>query len=171
MPDFTVIDGGGQPRDVDSELAATALRRVFVELLRAAVRGDDPELRLTHQLFQFLEYIHKARTPVASIADGVITGVRQDLDEMRTEDEEKLVRIVDAALRVTAEALAEDGAAATRLMSRERDLIGNIERYLIAHEERARESGFSHLGEQLTRHFGDRPRTIKPRPPRNPLIL
>jgi hypothetical protein len=63
-------------------------------------------------------------------------------------------RIVQAALRVAAEAMATDGAARARLSKRVESLDDAVEAYLLGRESRSRAHVWSYTERLVTEHLG-----------------
>ena len=132
MPDFTVIEGGGKgrpPEDFDALMAQDALRMLAVEILRAMVRGDEADARITRNLTKFYEHVSKAKVDLREIVNEAIRGLHQSLK--REHDPQSLSiridRIISASLRVAAEGCCRDNAAAGRRSGREGELFAAIE--------------------------------------------
>lgn len=51
-PDFSVITGGGKPRDPHEDPTRHHLRRLIVEILRATARGHDHGMRVGCELLE-----------------------------------------------------------------------------------------------------------------------
>lgn len=139
MPDFTIIDGGGEKRDWDAVMAQQHFRSLVVELLRSVARGDDPTFRIVGHLNNFIEAARKAQRSAGPIINDAIGDVYRELNDGDASYEEERRRIVIASLRVAAETAAQDGFAKGRLSSRETDLQRSIEHHMRGSEERSRD--------------------------------
>jgi hypothetical protein len=134
MPDFTVIEGGGQgPPDWKSSYARQAFRKLAVEMLRAIARGDDPEARIIRSINEFIRYASEASTSPRNIIDKALgsffeEGLHQEFDGSSSDERKP---ILEHGLRVLAESLADDPAAKGRRSKRETALIQAIESYVV----------------------------------------
>jgi hypothetical protein len=112
MPDFTVIDGGGDSERWDRELSQQSFADFVVVLLRSLASGDDP-YRVVEQFSRFLEHARRSKVPIGLVFEGAI----QDLNARAFPHTDGFLsanertEIVLAALRVIAERLATDDAA------------------------------------------------------------
>jgi hypothetical protein len=162
MPDFTIIDDGGDSRREDKELSQQFFEDFVVALLRSLASGDDP-YRIVEQFFRFLKHAQQSKVPLGPVFAAAI----RDLNDRAFPDKdgflllEERTEIVLASLRVIAERLANDDAARGRLSKRVRDLDGAIERDILAKEERSRDHGWSHL-KNLAQRLGKRPKNEPP---------
>ena len=157
MPDLTVIEGGGEPRDWNRQLAQQHFESFVVTLLRSLASGDG-SYRLTQEFFRFLEHAQESKVPIGPVLDGAIRDLHaQAFDSEKSDgyDIEKK-RLLQAALRVTAESMASDNLARARRSKREDDLRHAIEGHLLGSEERSRKNGWSYLA-RLTEHLGKWP--------------
>ena len=168
MPDLTVIEGRGQgrpPHDYEAEQAKYALQKLIIELLRALSRGDDYGSRVSDVMLEFWRSAGATQAPFRPMVHAVISDLHEEamLDDNFSEGPDDCrKRIVQAAFRVAAEAMADDGAARARLSSRKRDLEDTIQAHLLARETRSRANGWSFTEELTTRHLG--PWSPPPRP-------
>jgi hypothetical protein len=166
MPDFTVIDGGGEPHDFEADLVRRAFARLVISIFRALANGDDPECRIHDALVSISQHSGTARMPLVSILDDVIPSLNEELfvTDRPALFEPEMLGIVRDSLRIAAETIAPDQAARTRRSSRLSDLQSSIERYMIAREIFSRtNSGGSYLASFAERHVGKLGRK-KPRP-------
>jgi hypothetical protein len=157
MPDFTVIEGGGEPRDWEREIAQQHFEDFVVVLLRTLASGDGSH-QLTQQFFRFLEHAQENKVPIAPVFDGAISNLHamafatDDLPFYEIERKD----ITQAALRVIAESMATDNAARARRSKREQSLTQAIEQKILSSETRSRENGWSYV-ENLTKRLGKWP--------------
>ena len=157
MPDFTVIEGGG-PVDWLSERARVAFGKLVIEMLRALARGDDPGMKVLDAFNKLANKASEATTPAAVIIDEemaslYVRALHREHDDTPS-DERK--RILEDALRVVAESLAEDPAAKGRKSKREAAFIQSIESYILARETRSRANGWSYTQNLTNNHLGVR---------------
>lgn len=157
MPDFTVIEGGGQSRDWDSEAAQDHFEEFVVALLRS-LAGGGASYQLTQQFFRFLEHAQKTGVPIGPVLDGAVKNLHEmAIDAAGVENyETERKNIVREAMRVAAESMAKDNAARARLSKREEALIRAVEAKVIGSEIRSRENGWSYV-EHLTKHLDPKP--------------
>jgi hypothetical protein len=157
MPDFTVIEGGGEPRDWNRELSQQHFETFIVTLLRSLASGEG-SYRLTDEFFRFLEHAQENKVPLAPVLDGAVRSLHEQCFRSSGEDgyESELQHILQAALRVTAESMANDNAARARRSKREDDLRHAIEAKVIGSERRSRDNGWSYV-QNLTKHLGKKP--------------
>jgi hypothetical protein len=139
MPDFTVFEGGGKgrpPEDFDALMAQDALQMLAIEILRAMVRGDEADGRITRNLAKFCEHVSKTRIDLGEIVNEAIRALHQRLK--REHDPLSLSihidRIISASLRIAAEGCCRDNAAAGRRSGREGELFAAIEGFNRWHE-------------------------------------
>ena len=136
MPDFTVIEGGGQggggsdsTEDYHAGDARYHFRNLIVEILRALPRGDDQRCRVGQELVAFMEHLSKTTAPLGAIIDPVISDIHKNIcrDENSIEHYRLLYSVVRSALQVAAEASCHDNAAHGRCSQREQKLENSIE--------------------------------------------
>jgi hypothetical protein len=160
MPDFTVIEGGGQPDAWKAERAQAEFGTFVIELLRALARGEDHSRRVSEALADFLKAARETQTNLSGLVHDEIAALAERALAQRNDgtlsDERK--EIVRLSMRVAAEAMARDPAAKGRLSSREGALMSAIEDLVLSREGRSRANGWSYL-DHLTRH-------LEPWPPR-----
>jgi hypothetical protein len=167
MPEFTVI-GGGEPHDFEADMVRRAFTRLVTSIFRAAANGHDYEYRIHDALMSLCEHSGASRTPLVSILDEMIPSMHEELflKNRPALFEPEMLGMVRDSLRIAAETIARDAAAATRAMSRLSDLQRSIERYMVAREIFSRSnSGRSYLASFAERHLGKMGRK-KPRPER-----
>jgi hypothetical protein len=158
MPDFTVIDGGGDRGRADRELSQQYFEDFVVALLRSLASGEHT-YRITEQFFRFLEHAQESSVPIGQVFQVAI----RDLNDRAIPFPDGFLRVEEkteillAALRVIAERASTDSLARARLSRRDHELQGAIERYTLDREERARANGWSYL-KDLTKQFGKRPK-------------
>jgi hypothetical protein len=164
MPEFTVIEGGGQggkPReDFKAQLARDGFEILTIELLRALARGDDYGVRVTKALIEFCKRAEAAETPLFEIVDKAISNLHDlafKAHDRQHDHYRELAEIVQSALKVAAESMAEDAAAKARLSKRRTAMERDIESHMIGSEQRARNNGWSWLKEFGERHLGKWP--------------
>lgn len=148
MPDFRVIEGGGKGRQsVEEYLARKAFRRFVIELLRALARENDNGVQSTHALIDFIEKVSIADVPILPIIGDTISEFHDLAFEIeRIDDHEAEIKgILEAALKVIVEYLADDGFAKGRRSKRQDGLRHTIEAKLLRSEQRSREAGWSYL--------------------------
>jgi hypothetical protein len=128
MPDFTVIEGGGEPTDYDALAAQDAFRMLSIEIIRAMVRGEDVNGKIGKKVIEFNQHLRKSRKNLFEIIDGTMREMRKDLSPDRDFDAPSfhVDRIVSASLQVAAETCCFDNAAEGRRGSRENNLFAAI---------------------------------------------
>lgn len=154
MPDFTVIDGGGEKRDWDREISQQHFEDFILALLRGLASGDQT-YRAKEQFFQFLEHAQKTQVPIGPVIDGAIKelhGMAFNTENVAGYEYEQIA-VTQAALLVIVECMAKDNLAKARLSKREDSLGRSIERKVLSSEVRSRENGWSYV-ENLTKHLG-----------------
>lgn len=157
MPDFTVIEGGGQPREWEREIAQRHFEDFVVVLLRSLASGDG-SYHLTQQFFRLLEHAQESKISIGPALAGAISNLHamafatDDLPSYEVERKD----INQAALRVIAESMATDNAARARRSKREQSLTQAIEERILSSETRSRENGWSYI-ENLTKRLGKWP--------------
>lgn len=177
MPDFKAIEGGG-PLDWPTERARDAFGALVIEILRALARGNDPGMKVLEAFNKFATHASEASTPPAVIVDeemAALYGKALRREHNDTPSDERK-RILEDALRVLAESLAEDPAAQGRKSQREDTFIRSIESFIIAREDRSRANGWSYTQNLTTNRLGKwspppRPKATpvrKARKPRTP---
>ena len=146
MPDFTVIEGGGEPKDWERQISQQRFESFVVVLLRSLAAGEGA-YRLTQEFSRFLEHARKTEVPIGPVLDGAVYSLHgqafdvEDQDDFRADQR----RILQAALRVIAESMASDSAARARLSKREDTLTHAIEERILGYERRSRENGWSYV--------------------------
>ncbi len=156
MPDFTVIDGGGERRDHAAEMAQSVFEDLALEIVRVAARGGDPEFRAARALNHFLAHAAEAKAEPATIVDRALHSFHKSIfgHESARELDRDLMDVVKCSLRLAAEEAAQDPAAAARRSSRKAELLAAIEQLMIGREERARKNGRSYLVNLAERELG-----------------
>ena len=157
MPDLTVIEGGGEPRDWERQISEQHFESFVVVLLRTLAAGEGA-YRLTQEFFRFLEHAQKTEVPIGPVFDGAVNRLHEQAFDTENQDDFRADqrRILQAALRVIAESMARDSAARARLSKREDSLTHAIEEKMLASERRSRENGWSYVG-KLTESLGKWP--------------
>ncbi|MGA0595189.1 hypothetical protein [Enterovirga sp. CN4-39] len=164
MPEFTVIEGGGGepggPGDREAARARYALKVLLMECLRAVARGDDHGVRVTRALLDLYERLSAVNAPIYKVVQPVVEEAYKAAVEVPWDTDERYLDyrrpIIEASLRVAAEAIADDPAARGRKSQRETSLDRAIEEKIRDSEERSREHGWSYT-QHLTRHLGPWP--------------
>jgi len=157
MPDFTVIEGDGEPSNWEHEVAQRHFEDLIVILLRSLASGDG-SYQLTAQFFRFLEHVQENKVPIAPIFSGALNKLHAlafAIDGVASYEAERK-EVTQAALRVIAESMAGDNAARARLSKREYSLTHAIEENILGAESRSRENGWSYV-EHLTKPLGKWP--------------
>ncbi|MFG1416963.1 hypothetical protein V5F38_03990 [Xanthobacter sp. V0B-10] len=157
MPDLTIVEDGGERRDWDREISQQHFEAFVVALLRSLAAGDG-SYRLTQEFFRFLEHAQDSKMPIGPVLDGAIRNLHDqafDSDSQNGYDTEKK-RVLQAALRVTAESMASDNLARARRSKREDELRHAIDEKVLGSERRSRENGWSYLA-NLTEKLGKWP--------------
>lgn len=164
MADFTVIEGGGQRRDWDREIAQQHFESFVVVLLRSLASGDGG-YRLSEAFFRFLEHAQKTGVPVGPVLDGAVKRLCEDAFDAKGDDYDADKKyVLETALMVIAESMASDNLARARKSKREGDFRQAIEEFVIGRERRSRENGWSYLS-RATESLGKWPpprATLKP---------
>jgi hypothetical protein len=157
MPDFTVIEGGGDRKRSDRNLSQQYFEDFVLTLLRALARGEGAH-QLREQFFRFIEHAQKKEIPIGQVFDAAVKNLHQrafDAEGVPSYEAERK-DVTQAAIRVIAESMALDSAARARLSSRVQDLTQAIEEKILASEERSREHGWSYV-QRLTERLGKWP--------------
>jgi hypothetical protein len=157
---FTVIDGDGprgprEPEDPHADSVRYHFRRLAVELLRALARGDDHGGRLFGEIISFINHAAELnRPPLGMLMAEVFQDLGKEISpESKKRYEAELDTVVLAALRVAAETWTDDGFTRARLSDRRQELGREIEDYVVEHERRSRENGWSYLGKLINDRF------------------
>ena len=157
MAKLTVIDGNGPPRgprDREGDYARHFLRMTIIEVLRALVRGDDPENKIAKNLSEFSKHASISSTPLHAIVETVISEMHQSFVRHSFDDPAvEIERIMASSLQVVAEMCCDDNGASGRRSRREWALLERIEHHLIERERRSREQGRSYFQSLTERHF------------------
>jgi hypothetical protein len=164
---LTVIEGGG-PRDPHEDPARYHFRRLIAELLRALPRGDDPGHRIHTELLAFSEHAMALKTPMLpGLIGGVLRDLHKELIWEAVADDYIIERqaIIQTALRVAAETVANDSFAKARCQDREHELRRDIDQYLVGRERRSRENGRSFLTALIKEHFPPERKSPRSKPP------
>jgi hypothetical protein len=165
---LTVIEGGG-PRDPHEGPARYHFQRLICEILRGLARGDDLGQRVQTEMLAFQEHSAAVETALLS---RIISDVLRDLHkELIWEDvtDDYIVEhqaIIQTALRVAAETVADDSFAKARCQDREHELRRDIDQYIVGRERRSRESGWSFLTKLIKEHFPPQRKSPRSKPPR-----
>ncbi|MGO6938525.1 hypothetical protein [Rhizobium johnstonii] len=116
MPDLTVMDGGGEARDRDREIAQQYFEDFVLALLRG-LAGSNQTYHATQHCLDFVEHAEKTQVPISAVIDGAIKQHRQSAFDIDNASDYKYDRIavIEAALRVAIESMATDNAAKGRL--------------------------------------------------------
>ena len=179
MVDLRVIDGGGGERDDRNaqwaeEMAAQALERLAVEILRGVARGPENSYRVGTAVRDLYEHLTPESIKVrlyATMDAGLRSVNSRLLPDNPNKWDEELPWLLKCALRLAAETIATDGFARGRASQRRSDLDHAIEQYILQREERWRESGGSYLARLLEQlaplppHAPARARQAKKRKP------
>jgi hypothetical protein len=157
MPDFTVIEGGGEPTRWEQELSQQYLEDFVITLLRT-LGGGGSAYRVREQFFRFLEHARENELEIGPIFDGAVRDLnaRAFNTEARTDRDAEYKEITQASLSVIAEKMATDGLARARLSKQQVNLRYAVEEKLLGSERRSRESGWSYMKE-LTHSLGKWP--------------
>lgn len=161
MPDFTVVEGGGNGsrpdlRDKYRANARRAFRRLVVEMLRALARGSDSEDRVMSAMKEFITNASDGELQTSTIVEeaiGMLSTAAFEADEDDDPSKERKA-ILETGLRVIVESLAEDPAAAGREQKRIRDFRRAVDEYVVAREARTRANGWSYTQKLTTDHLG-----------------
>jgi hypothetical protein len=151
MPDFTVIEGGGNPGDRERRTSQAYLEDFIVDLLRG-VGGSERSYRCAQHLIQFVSHGTEHSIPLVPVLADAIASLRaqaHDEDEDWGPSHDRW-RIVEAALRYAAESMAVDPAAKGRRSQRLSDLDSAASNFVVSQERRSRASGWSYI-EHITR--------------------
>jgi hypothetical protein len=129
MPDFTVIEGGGRgPPDYDGPMAVTAFKELAIEILRAMVRGNDSQGRVSRNVAKLFNHLEKTRADPDQLIEEAIKDLNACIDTDPEFDLSRgLERIVQASLQVAAESCCTDNAAQGRTSKRRQALEARIE--------------------------------------------
>jgi hypothetical protein len=183
MPDFTVIDGGGD-RGIDGfagQYAVQCLEDLVIEILRNLARDQLSAGRTTRLMIAFSKAAGEFDGPLFEIIAVALGNLNaRTFGSEQTDLDQETQDILRYALRVIAESMATDGAARGRLSQRRNDMRSSIESWVHGREERSRANGWSYLDE-MSRKLGKwtpPPRAVnrQPRPknkkaaPKKPLV-
>jgi hypothetical protein len=157
MPDLTLIEGGGERRDWDRQLSQQHFEAFVVVLLRSLAAGDGSS-RLTQEFFRFLEHAQESKVPIGPVLDSTMRTLHEQAFDSDGEDgyDAENKRVLQAALRVTAESMASDNLACARRSKREDELRHAIDDEVLGFERRSRENGWSYVA-NLTEQIGKWP--------------
>jgi hypothetical protein len=153
MPDFTVIDGGGEKKPKKSYSdAAYHLEALLIEALRALGRGDDGRLSFAQSLISFYQSVAEAEEPLPEIVHQALSTLydRAFAPSDRIW-EDNMRSIVRGALASAAELMARDELAVARQSKRRTELISSIETYILDEEERCRDLGSNYVYDLMSR--------------------
>jgi len=137
-----VIQGGGEgPPDRDGPAAIEAFKAIAIELLRAMVRGNDREGRVSKNLVRFYSHIGKTRRDPPLIVDEALEQLNACIDtDPKLDLRDDLEHIVQASLRVAAESCCTDNAAQGRTSKRRHELETCIETMMQRRKQRRRDA-------------------------------
>lgn len=145
MPDFRVIDGDG-PRSWKFERAVQTFERLTIELISNLVRQDQspaPAVRL------FLDFVSLAGECDEPPFDIIKQSLARINERMRQAAQREFVgedlRVSEVGVRHVAAIIASDEFSRARTSKASTSLGNAIEQWLLAHERRSRENGWSYL--------------------------
>jgi hypothetical protein len=144
MPDFTVIEGEDDPKYRYRLQAQYKMEEFAIFLLRSIVSGS-ASVREVRLFFELVDTLREHELPVLPVMDSA-AGRLHSLafpapNGYRTERTE----LLRAAVMVLADAMSTDDAAKARKSKREMDFERALRAYLLEHDQRCRESGWSYL--------------------------
>ncbi|MBS7544332.1 hypothetical protein [Ancylobacter oerskovii] len=153
MVDLRVIDGGGgegsdKQAQWAEEMAAQALERLAVEILRGVARGPENSYRVGTAVRDLYEHLTPESIRVrlyATMDAGLRSANSRLLPENPYKWDDEFPWLLKSALRLAAETIATDGFARGRASQRRSDFDHSIEQYVLQKEERSREGGRSYL--------------------------
>jgi hypothetical protein len=157
MPDFTVIDGGGQKRDWDRELGEQLFRDFAVALTRGLGGGN--LFPTTGKFLAFLEHMQQTGLAVGPVIDAAMRELSEDafrIDGGRQDYEMERDELRLAAWRSAVEHMTHDGLARARQSKRDSEMASAVDDYVVGSEARSRKNGWSYL-HNLTKHLGKWP--------------
>jgi hypothetical protein len=150
MPDFTVIDGGGD-RGINGfagQYAVQCLEDLVLEILRNLARDQSSAGRTTRLMLAFSKAAGEFDGPLFEIIAMALGNLNAStFGSDQTDLDQETQDILRYALRVVAESMAIDSAARGRLSQRRNDMQTAIESWMRVREERSRANGWSYLGE------------------------
>lgn len=155
MPDFTVIEGGGDPTHWDRIESQRYFADFVITLLRDLANGDASH-QITEQFLRFVEHAHKSKVAIGPVFDSAMKDLYTRAFDTEGEPlayEIERKDITHAALRVTAESMATDNFARARLSKRNDNLTRAVEAKILGSEKRSRENGWSYVN-KLTERLG-----------------
>jgi hypothetical protein len=156
MPDFTVIDGGGD-RGINGfagQHAVQSFEDLVIEVLRKLARDPHSVGRITQLMFAFTNAAGEFEGPLFEIIAAALGSLNaRTFGSAQTELDQETQDILRYALRVVAESMATDAAARGRLSQRRNDMRTAIESWVHGREERSRANGWSYL-EEMSRKLG-----------------
>jgi hypothetical protein len=145
MPDFTVIDGGGDTKRQHRENA----QRYFQAFIIAMLRDLTSARRLSDSIGPFFKFINYA---VDNNVFGEIDVLESAIRELSSRafdipdpDDIEEKAMTEAALRVVIERLASDKLASGRLSQQRERFEGVMKICIRSREQRARENGRSYI--------------------------
>jgi hypothetical protein len=172
MPDFTVINGGGEKYDRHAVAAQQYLEQLIIEILRAVPRGNDRDQRVAAYLVGIAENVAQSPSPIANIVNGALENSTRKLDlGAFCPHDDEISQVVTGALQLAAESLAQDPAAKGRRSKRASSLEEAIEAHMVNSEQRARNNGWSFLHHIMETRLGDKPTKRRFGPSKTPDII
>lgn len=146
MPDLTLIEGIGERQGWDRDISQQHFETFVVALLRSLAAGDGSS-RLTQEYFRFLEHAQESKGPVGPVLDGALRTLHKQAFNSDRDDgyDAEKKRVLQAALRVTAESMASDNLARARRSKLEDELRRAINDKVLGSERRSRENGWSYV--------------------------
>jgi hypothetical protein len=157
MPDFTVIDGGGDTKRQHRENAQRYFQAFIIAMLRdltSARRSSDS----IGPFFTFINYaVDNNVFGELDVLENAIRELSSRAFDVPDPDDIEEQAITEAALRVVVERLASDKFAGGRL-SQQRERFERVMKICIrSREQRARDNGRSYIAD-LTKGLGRWPR-------------
>ncbi|MEJ0093139.1 MAG: hypothetical protein WDN46_06835 [Methylocella sp.] len=144
MPDFKDIEGNEE--DGHAASARQAFEKLIIEILRGLGQQNDDGYGTTIALIDLVKKLGEAHVPLGPLIGETIAELRDSaFVKSQSERETEMKSVLEAALKLTVEYLAEDGLAKGRQSKRDTALKQAIEEALLSSERRSRDAGWSYL--------------------------
>jgi hypothetical protein len=152
MPDFTVIEGGGDKDAHHRNVAKWNFRDLALEILRMVSGGGAARYAGVHFegfLRQCVEHDVDFDRTIGEATRDMHSKIFNEEDQHPVIRDE--LRLLYAAMKLINERAAIDDAAKGRRSQREYDFRDALEALIISHERTARANGRSYIGDMMKR--------------------